>query len=71
MLFIDIDIMISLKGIQDLLIPSLAVPWEDQELDVVDIWEPPKSRNPIVLAQHRNSLEMSSFGYCTVERFMY
>ena len=36
MLFIDIDIMISLKGIRDLLILLLAVQREDQELGVVD-----------------------------------
>ena len=36
MLFIDIDIMISQKGIQDLLILSLAVQREEQELGVVD-----------------------------------
>jgi len=35
MLFIDIDIMISLKGIQDLLIHSLAAQREGQELGVV------------------------------------
>ena len=36
MLFIDIDIMISLKGIRDLLILLLAVRREGQELEVVD-----------------------------------
>jgi len=70
MLFIDIDIMISQKGIQDLLILSRAVQREEQELGVVNIWEPLSSRNPIVLAQHYNSLDTPSYGYCTVERII-
>jgi hypothetical protein len=70
MLFIDIDMIISLVGIRDLLILLRAVRREDQELGVVDEVGVAQIEESGDLAQRWTSLEMSRF-VCCLERTMY